>query len=123
MSVEKSLMQKMQDSSYLSGNSAEYIEDLYEQYLNSPQSVSPDWQQYFESLVSTSGIKGQDISHAAIRDRFLQLAKHSFQDRTPISGDALQAYKQARVQELISAYRTYGHFHADIDPLGMMQKP
>lgn len=123
MSVEKSLLQKMQESSYLSGNSAEYIEDLYEQYLNSPQSVSADWRRYFESLSSASNLKSQDISHAAIRDRFLQIAKQSFQAKAPVSGDAIQAYKQARVHELINAYRTYGHFHANIDPLGMMPKP
>lgn len=123
MSVEKSLMQKMQESSYLSGNSADYIENLYEDYLNSPQSVSPDWRRYFESLTSAAGAKGQEISHAAIREHFLQMAKHPFTEITPISGDALQIYKQARVQDLINAFRTFGHFHADIDPLAMLQKP
>lgn len=119
MSAEKTLLQKLQESSYLSGNSADYIEDLYESYLTSPQSVSPDWRNYFQSLENTS--KAQTISHAKIRTQFQQLGRQHFIKTAPVSGDALHLFKQEQVKELINAYRTYGHFYADTDPLAMQK--
>ena len=34
----------------LSADSAAYIEQLYEQYLTSPTSVTEDWRQYFDKF-------------------------------------------------------------------------
>ena len=123
MSAEKTLLQKMQETSYLSGNSADYIENLYETYLISPQLVSADWRNYFQALESAPGNKTQNISHAKIRDHFQQLAQQYPVAAPVISGDAMQVYKQERVKHLINAFRTYGHFLAKTDPLFMQQHP
>ena len=45
-----SFFQKMQKTSHLSGQSAAYIESLYEVYLDDPSEVSEYWREYFERL-------------------------------------------------------------------------
>lgn len=104
-------MENQQKNSYLFGGNAGYIETLYEQYLNNPQTVSPSWRKYFEDLLSG----GQDISHARIRDYFLQLAKAD--KPSTASGISAEAIKATVVAELIQAYRKDGHYAAQTDPL------
>jgi len=44
-------------------------------------------------------------------------------DRSAAAGDDAEIAKQARVLELINAYRVRGHLIADIDPLGLRERP
>ena len=37
-------------TSFLGGNSSEFIEELYAQYVQNPQSISNEWQEFFEGL-------------------------------------------------------------------------
>ncbi|HLB58253.1 MAG TPA: hypothetical protein VJL60_05515, partial [Gammaproteobacteria bacterium] len=65
-----SVLDEFEQSSYLSGESAGYIDSLFEAYLQDPNSVSDEWKNYFSSLPkSGSGSDGSvDISHADIRE-------------------------------------------------------
>lgn len=103
-------------SSYLSGNNASYIEELYEDYLKDPESVDPHWRDFFKNLPRVNGLEA-DVSHAAVRDYFSHLVRQP-QAPVAISADALMERKQAEVENLIDAYRTYGHLAAHLDPLG-----
>lgn len=109
---------QMMKSSMMIGADADYVDALYESYLEDAQSVSPEWRNYF------SGIKGeaQDIPHAPIREKFLYLAQHKAQ-AVMVEGDAVHERKQSAVHALIRAYRQYGHTQAQLDPLGMMVRP
>lgn len=109
-------MQALKANSYLSGGNAGYLEELYEQFLKDPSSVSNEWQDYFRSLPKVNGLSGFDVSHADIRQQFAQLARQT-QKVVSVSGDALEATKQFAVDELINAYRTYGHLAAKLNPL------
>src|SRR3989338_9959487 len=62
----------LQASSYLSGSNAEYIEELYEQFLKNPASVGDEWRDYFQSLPRVYGGDGE-VSHADIRQYFAEL--------------------------------------------------
>ena len=44
----KNGLEAMFDSAYLSGGSAAYLEELYEQYLEDPQSVDAAWREKFD---------------------------------------------------------------------------
>src|SRR6266542_3100919 len=70
---------------------------------------------------------GRDFYGRAFADLGLaQQPLHWAVDRNPaVSGDARtgEIEKQARVLELINAYRVRGHLIADIDPLGLMAVP
>ena len=118
MNAEKNYLQQMQTSSALSGANADYIEMLYEQYLKDANSVPSEWQTYFSSLATT---KQGDISHAAIRERFLALGQQPA--RIITSSEAIVEHKQAAVTDLVNAYRRLGHMHANVDPLGLIKAP
>ncbi|HRH91643.1 MAG TPA: hypothetical protein PLW01_06980, partial [Agitococcus sp.] len=62
--------------SQLSAENAAYVEDMYEQYLTAPQSVSDEWRAYFEKLPAQNG-QQQDMPHKNVREQFLLLARNS----------------------------------------------
>lgn len=110
-----SLMRQFQLNSYLADNNAGYIETLYENFLKNPDSVDANWRDYFQSL--GNGQASSDISHATIRAEFRQLAKQSrVLAVAPGSGT-----QQHAVDELIDAYRCFGHLNANLDPLGLQR--
>ena len=51
-----------------------------------------------------------DISHAEIREYFLQLAKHPDANKQCNVGDVAHEHKQEQVDQLINAYRTLWSF-------------
>ena len=102
------LYELFRDSSYLDGNSAGYVEALYEDYLSDPDAVPHAWKSYFDSLASVNG----DVSHANIRKTFKLMAQKNVSSAGPVATD-----KQHAVDALISAYRQKGHRAADINPL------
>lgn len=89
----------MGNSLSFSGDSAAYLESLYQAYLADPKSVSAEWQGYFESLTDAS-------SPALAEEAVVE------------SGAAKNlATQQAKVDALICGYRRYGHFNARVNPL------
>jgi len=110
-------MQELWQDSYLASGNEAYLEDLYESYLSHPESVTPEWRYYFEQLSDLIPRSTPDVSHAAIREQFLQLAKQS-KKALAISGmESYHDQQQECVIELITAYRRLGHLQANIDPL------
>ena len=75
----------------IQGN-AEYLETLYQQWLDDPGSLPQSWQYFFE------GFELASCSHPCVASD--------------------QASDQAAVGHLIAAYRTLGHLRAHTDPLG-----
>ena len=56
-------------SSYLFGTNAAFVEELYDSYLEDPDSISEDWKQYFDNLQDTS--VGKDVSHHQVVKSFI----------------------------------------------------
>ena len=109
--------QEQHQTSPLFGINAAYIEDRFEQYLADPSSVDPKWRDYFATFAN-----GADVSHAAIREEFLEKAKSRGQATAVVMEPDVQR-KQAAVQGLIERYRLIGHRQAELDPLGIQQRP
>jgi len=118
MSDEKSkpTMEEFERSSYLAGGNAPYIEAMYDLYLEDPTSVDAHWAQYFSGVQNGAA----DVSHYALREELRDLIRHP-QAAMPASGMAAQG--QEAVDNLIENYRRFGHFSADINPLGNTSKP
>ena len=57
------LLKQFAQSSQLNGGNATYVEDLYEQYLVSPDSVDPTWKAYFDGF---KGREAGDVPHSAV---------------------------------------------------------
>ncbi len=111
-------MQAIQQNSFLDGNNAFYIEELYEQYLNEPMSVDEAWRNYFKQLNNTEN-STPDIAHSPIRDAFRNIKSSGHcpaDERVSPHGRRLQE-KQVHVVQLINAYRAHGHKQAQFNPL------
>ncbi|OBS08381.1 2-oxoglutarate dehydrogenase E1 component [Acidihalobacter prosperus] len=107
----------MQDewaSSLLYGSNADYLEALYETYLQSPDGVPQAWRRYFDALPRVDG-HAHDVAHAPIRALFVRSDRHPGGHSAQPSASGIA--KQLRVLQLINAYRFLGHRAADIDPL------
>ena len=124
-----SFMQRMQQSSHLSGQNAAYIEALYESYLENPDSIGDNWKAYFDALPSGQSlpeVRAQDVAHSTVVQHFERLGRNRLKakpEKVATSISTEHETKQMRVQDLISAYRHRGHKRASIDPLGMMERP
>ncbi|MEO1203281.1 MAG: 2-oxoglutarate dehydrogenase E1 component, partial [Pseudomonadota bacterium] len=108
----------------LFGGNANAVEALYEQYLDAPGSVPEAWQRYFESL----GDPDTEIVHSSIRESLLETGRSGRRGtvvRKPGPGGkpATSGEKQAAVARLIQVYSLRGHQIADIDPLGLLERP
>jgi 2-oxoglutarate dehydrogenase E1 component len=114
-----SLIQQFRQSSQLAGGNAAFLEQMYEDYLADPDSVSPAWRSYFDSF---KGREAGDVAHSIVMQR-VALASKLKLDATPLPVGEEHAQGQGGVRKLVTAYRSRGHLLADLDPLGMAPKP
>ena len=113
------LLELLRSTAALSGSNANFIEELYENYLQDPTSVSDDWRQRFDQFHFENGQPLAETIHRDVRKHFARLAREiTHPSRVAGSGlSAEAAEKQAAVLRLINAYRVRGHQHANLDPL------
>ena len=119
-----SVMQQLWSTSHLDGGNASYVEELYELYLQDPNSVAEEWRSYFQKLPQVNGHAGSDVPHSTVRDHFLHLAKSNRRPQAASGGAVSSEHekKQIDVLRLIQAYRVRGHQAAQLDPLGLQQR-
>jgi 2-oxoglutarate dehydrogenase E1 component len=111
-------------SSHIAGGNAPYIEALYEDYLVDPNSVPPQWRDYFDKLpkVESKTTQMHDVPHSVVRENFAKISKLRVRTEATVAHDSQATEyerKQVRVVQLISAYRQRGHQKARLDPLGL----
>lgn len=115
------LLKLFQDTSAFYGSNAVYIEDLYEQFLENPESVETSWRDHFIELQKT--LTKRDIPHSPVVERFAQLASSSTSRIAELQGFTEESVKkQSAVARLINHYRAHGHQMASNNPLGTIQK-
>jgi len=120
---QQNQMQNTLSDIYLAGSNADYLELLYEDFLQNPNSVPSDLRNFFQNLPSSKSQNSTEIPHSKIRQQFLSLAKKSFKPsitNAVVSDDFAQ--KQIAVLRLIQAFRMRGHKAANLDPLGLWQR-
>ena len=108
----------------LFGLNAAAVESLYERYLEEPDAVPAGWREYFRSLANGAA----ETAHGPIRERLTgrrngQALEGMTRVASPGSSVAAATEKQAAVSRLIQVYSLRGHQIADLDPLGLMQRP
>lgn len=93
--------------------SRDYIDRLYEEYLQDPSSISLEWQAFFANFGSTDATSAtsQAIATPALTTR-TPIADTAEPDRSRV------IQLQDRVDQLIRGFRVRGHLEAKIDPLG-----
>ncbi|EJN6827310.1 2-oxoglutarate dehydrogenase E1 component [Vibrio cidicii] len=118
--MHNGVMKAWLESSHLAGANAMYVEDLYELYLSDPDLVSEEWKRVFDELPKHSEVAEQP--HSRVRDYFRRLAQETKHYSVQVSDPDVDA-KQVKVLQLINAYRFRGHEAAQLDPLGLWQRP
>ena len=130
------------DNTFISGVNAEYIAHLYSQYLINPANVDNSWSEFFKGLNDSEATFLKELAGASWTPEEHARGKRKFGSGAMETADgalveeankaALSAAQQycspdtrqvatdsIRALMLIRAYRTRGHFLADLDPLGM----
>lgn len=114
-----SLLKQFSQSSQLGANAA-FIEDLYEQYLVDPDSVGAKWKAYFDGF---KGREAGDVPHSAAIESIAAAGKAAARGAVAAGAASGGDERERMVGKVITAYRSRGHLAADIDPLGLLQKP
>ncbi len=91
----------------LNGQNVAFLEDVFEQFQEDPNSVSAEWRAYFSQLSNSALLPTPQSSPSAAT--------------TSMTLDTVAATKQGAVSRLISTYRAMGHKRAKIDPIGEME--
>lgn len=120
--MHESVMKAWWDSSHMAGGNAAYVEELYEAYLEDPQSVSEEWRSTFDKLPKVDGVS-IETRHSVVKEEFKKMAALGLAARAPaVAAGEVGDQKQVKVLQLINAYRFRGHQHANLDPLGLWQQ-
>ncbi|HYC64517.1 MAG TPA: 2-oxoglutarate dehydrogenase E1 component [Reyranellaceae bacterium] len=135
---------RAEQTSFLFGANAPFIEELHARYLENPASVDREWQVFFEALGEEkgdvlAGVRG--ASWAPNRARVIEAGEietPAAANRNVAGGnghispqalagktdDEIKAAAQdtARARMLIRHYTIRGHLEADLDPLGLVRQ-
>src|SRR5689334_8043673 len=95
----------------LFGGNATYLEDLYERYLEDPQSVDPRWREYFAGARENT----REIAHGPIRAGLLERARQPSNAARTIPTASGESAKQGAVSRLFQVYANRGHLIAKLD--------
>ncbi len=114
----------MENDSLLVGENAAWIDEKYHLWLEDPNAVDRSWAELFESWerpLVNGGARPGDGPRFRPRSIFHGSPGPDLADRA--GRDALvAASKQARVAQLVNAYRVRGHLLAKVDPLGERER-
>ena len=114
----------MEKFSYLKSSNVDYIEDLFQQYQSDPDSVDVSWRYFFEGIELSADMAAtaSPVAQPAAPSTAPQKAQSAYsahsngtQEKTPNGGSAFSS--EAKVAELIMAYRELGLLLANTDPL------
>ena len=100
---EAMMTQLFRTTSYLFGGNAPFVEELYENYLDNPGSVSDEWRDYFDKL-QMPGAGAAATCPRPVIAAFAEHGKGRFPSCPP-SSPQVDDKKQVGVLQLINAYR------------------
>ncbi|KAI6750486.1 hypothetical protein HG530_014767 [Fusarium avenaceum] len=102
--------------SFLQGNAASYIDEMYRSWKVSPDSVHVSWRTYFRKIE-----EGKQATTEAIQlpPGYLSSRDLALQSTTQLS--TVHTADALKLAKLVSAYRSMGHRIANLDPLGLQR--
>ena len=139
------LNQLLEQTSFLYGGNAAFVEELYARWAKDPGSVEPSWQVFFAGLhepvqdavdaVRKPGWTGGKVPQprpdwlSALDGQWpvveAKISQKIAEKAPAVSSEALRAatLDSLRAIMMIRAYRMRGHLAANLDPLGLNEKP
>src|SRR5579862_3542210 len=126
-------MAQSEQSSFLTGQNAEYIAELHARFLENPGSVDESWQRFFAELSDEPEAVEKELKGPGWGRAPATLITNGHAAPAPATNghaapaalpqDVQQAALDSlRAMNLIRAYRTRGHMIADLDPLGLQRR-
>jgi 2-oxoglutarate dehydrogenase E1 component len=134
---------RAEQTSFLFGANAPFIEELYERYLGDPNAVDAEWRTFFEALgeqksdvlAEVRGASwapnGAHVIGAVDPETLPSPANRNVKGNgaaapAAIAGKTEEAIRAAALDTsraflLIRSYRIRGHLEADLDPLGLIR--
>ncbi len=121
-------------TSFLGNNSSEFVERLYEDYLNNPNGLPDQWRNFFEGLndkkeAILKNINGPSWSRKKrLRKTLLnnlntkEINQENIQELNDNSNIIEAAKNSVRANMLIRAYRIRGHLISNLDPLALQKR-
>ena len=110
--------------------SAGFVEALYADYLNDPNSVSRDWQRFFSKFAAYEWPRPQlgpsFKAHSVFNppaDGGAEAATTNGSAGAPVKHGVDMAVLQDRVDQMVRAFRVRGHMVSTLDPLGLPRPP
>ncbi|KAI6356792.1 2-oxoglutarate dehydrogenase E1 component [Pyricularia grisea] len=100
--------------SFLTGESADYRDEMYNQWRKNPESVHISWQIYFKNLES-----GKMPTAQAFQPPPSIVPSATGGVPSIAAGASSEVTNHLKVQLLVRAYQARGHLKANIDPLGI----
>ncbi|KAG9239512.1 mitochondrial putative 2-oxoglutarate dehydrogenase [Amylocarpus encephaloides] len=111
------------NDSFLSGNSSNYIDEMYMQWKEDPKSVHVSWQVYFKNMESGDMPMSQAFTPPPTIVPTPTGGVPSFMPGLGMStGEGSDVTNHLKVQLLVRAYQARGHHKANIDPLGIRRE-
>ncbi|MEO8810318.1 MAG: 2-oxoglutarate dehydrogenase E1 component [Rhodanobacter sp.] len=117
--MSTNLIREFSESSQLAGGNADYVESLYDAWLDDAATVPAEWADYFKTF---KGGESGDVPHGAAVARIEAAQKQRRDGASVVPMSDEYARKQAGVLRLLTAYRSRGHLATDLDPLGLTEK-
>jgi 2-oxoglutarate dehydrogenase E1 component len=139
------LNQVLSETSFLYGGNGAFVEELYAKWANDPSSVEASWQAFFSTLRERADEVARSVQEPAwtpkaapqARPDWLsaldgmwpaveaKLAKSIAVAQPEASPEAVRraTLDSLRAVMMIRAYRMRGHLAANLDPLGLAEKP
>lgn len=99
--------------SFLNAAHTAFFADLYEQYLENPDSVEPSWRSFFQGFDFASAEYGSDNQEFTATQNTTS-ASWNNADYTAVSE---KIHKEIKVLNLIEGYRTRGHLFTRTNPV------
>ena len=136
---------RAEQTSFLFGANAPFIEELYARYQGDPNAVDGDWRTFFEALAENKAdvlaetrgaswapngarvIGAADVEAPRIPANRNVKGGNGTAAATPLAGKTeaeirAAAHDTSRAFLLIRSYRIRGHLEADLDPLGLIRR-
>ncbi|KAK2071497.1 hypothetical protein P8C59_005916 [Phyllachora maydis] len=106
------------NDNFLSGNAANYIDEMYMQWKRDPKSVHVSWQVYFRNMESGDMPISQAFTPPPSLVPGAPVPSLAAGSGVGI-GEGADVTNHLKVQLLVRAYQARGHHRAKIDPLGI----
>jgi 2-oxoglutarate dehydrogenase E1 component len=139
------LNQILSETSFLYGGNAAFVEDLYARWAEDPNSVEPSWRAFFASLNDRADEVKRAVEEPSWTPPAERVQRPDWLSAIDGLWPALEAKLGARIAErqpalgadavraatldslravmMIRAYRMRGHLAANLDPLGLAERP